>query len=75
MICGMLLLRVIYPLDKQWEGRDGIIAVPFGIYGAFRTHINALLYPPSSRESAQVQAVDWDLLSRVYGKGVPEDED
>lgn len=44
------------PLDKQWEGRDGIIAVPFGIYGAFRTHINALLYPPSSRESAQVQS-------------------
>ena len=30
------------------------------------------LLPESLRKS---KAVDWDLLSRVYGKGVPEDED
>ena len=55
--------------------RDGIIAVPFGIYGAFRTHINAYyihLLPENLRKS---KAVDWALLSQVYGKGVLEDED
>ena len=30
------------------------------------------LLPENLRKS---KAVDWDLLSRIYGKGVPEDED
>ena len=30
------------------------------------------LIPENLRSSAKI---DWDLLSQIYGKGVPEDED
>ena len=59
------------------NGKDVMELLPYLSAYMGHSELTSTLYyihllPENLRKS---KAVDWDLLSQVYGKGVPEDED